>query len=282
MPKIAIILNDKSQETKLLADDIAEYLHNHDVSLKTPASKTGFSLDDLADDYDFTGVDAAIVLGGDGTVLASGRKLAYYDVPLMGINMGRLGFLSEVEKGDAYAAIDCLISGQYQIYERMLLRGVVIRDNREIKEYTAFNDIVVNNGMYVRSVMLDLLIDNEKINSYQADGIIVSTPTGSTGYSFSAGGPIVMTDTDLLLITPVCPHTFFSRSIVAPATSEVRIVCRSDSDRVSLTADGQYRGALHKDDVIAISASDIKVKMIKVREHSLFERIKCKLSYDFK
>ncbi|MEG1997073.1 MAG: NAD(+)/NADH kinase, partial [Clostridiales bacterium] len=249
MTKIAIILNGRSMEAKVFSAELAEFLSARSAEVYHPEQKWGFELDDLSG-TNFTGIDAAVVLGGDGSMLASGRNLAKFGVPLLGVNMGRMGFLSETEKAGAYAACERLLTGDYQIEERMLLQSSLYRDGTWLASCNAFNDFVVNNSTYIRSVMLDLLIDGQLINSYQGDGIIVSSPTGSTGYSFSAGGPIVASQMDLLLITPVCPHSFFSRPIVVSPHNTVSIICRSDSMRVSLTADGQHRFTLHKNDMI--------------------------------
>ena len=227
--------------------------------------------------YDFSGCDFAIELGGDGTMLAVARHLAKYGVPLVGVNMGRVGFLSSVEKEDAYAAVDRLFTGDFEIQERLVLSAALQRDGKQLMECTAFNEIVVSSGINSRAVTLDLFLQQEHINSYNTDGIIVATPTGSTGYSLSAGGPIVMEALDIMLITPICPHTFFSRPIVVSPDSQVEIINRSPSHSATLTADGQFRFTLTKDDVITISRAKHKARIVRFAGDSYFERIKNKL-----
>lgn len=277
MSAIAIAYNNKSEQCHSLLLRLADYIPRHGGELIRPANCPGFLVTELAK-HDLRACAAVICLGGDGTLLTAVRHLAPIGVPVFGVNMGRVGFLSAVEPADAFTAVDRLLNDDCSIQERMMLRALLRRGGRVITECIAYNDIVVSSGINSRAVMLDLSIDREQINSYNADGIIVATPTGSTGYSLSAGGPIVVEDMDVMLITPVCPHSFFSRSIVAPAASEVEIINRSDSHAASLTADGQFRFALEKDDEIAISAAEYKAQIIRFEGgSSYFERIKNKL-----
>ncbi|MDO4581004.1 MAG: NAD(+)/NADH kinase [Bacillota bacterium] len=277
MPNIAVIFNGENAKSRAKAAEVAAYIGERQAGLFAPPGGFGYTIDDLREGVDFGGCDAAVVLGGDGTLLAAVRHLSEYGVPLFGVNMGRVGFLSSVENEQAFDAIDWYLAGNYFIQERLMLSCKLYRGGREIESCTAFNDLVVNSGVFSRAVTLDLFIDKQKINSYNADGIIVSTPTGSTGYSLSAGGPIVMEDLSIMLITPVCPHTFFSRPIVASAAGEVEIVCKSAAGVASLTSDGQYRFSVEKEDEIAISAADTKALIIRFSQHHYFERIKEKL-----
>ncbi len=280
MTKIAIIFNGRSEEAKAFCQKLAQYLIAQGAEVFHPEHKYGFNLDDLKH-YQFTGIDAAVVLGGDGTVLASGRTMAKYNVPLLGVNMGKVGFLTEVEVSTAFSACNRMLAGDYQLEQRMLLQSALWRQEKMLTSATAFNDIVVNNGSYARSVVLDLLIDGKLINAYQADGLIVSSPTGSTGYSFSAGGPIVACQMDLMMITPVCPHSFFSRTIIVSAQSNVEIVCRSATENIALTIDGQFASPLNQGDVLKVAAAKDKVQMIRFGEICFYDRIRSKLYYDF-
>ena len=272
--KIALLYNKTKQATIDMTHDLAKYLYAREIEIMTCDNSPGVPLDKL-DKMDFSSCDAGIVLGGDGTLLAAVRALSPCGVPLFGVNMGRVGFLASVETADVYSAVDRLLEGDYSMRERLIIKATVGRDDESSSsEYTAFNDFVVETGAYSRAITFDLDIDSQPINSYNADGVIVSTPTGSTGYSLSAGGPILMDDLDITLITPVCPHTFFSRPIVAKAESIVDILCRSNA---SLTADGQFRVLLKKGGKVSISAADHKAKIIEFNKNDYFERIKNKL-----
>lgn len=276
MTSIALVYNTKHETSYDLLLTLVDYIRQQGASVFLCGDRPGFMVTEL-EQHSFAGCDAVVVLGGDGTMLSVARAVAPYGIPLFGINMGRVGFLSSVERSDAFQAIDDLLCGNYTIEERLLLNAQLNRDGQTIKTCTAFNDIVVSGGDMFRAVPLDLYIDEEKINSYNADGIIVSTPTGSTGYSLSAGGPIVMGALDVMVITPVCPHTFFSRPIIASADSQVMITNQYDSNMVTLTADGQiWLKLVYKDEIIISQARD-KVRLIHFGGDFYFDRIKSKL-----
>ncbi|MBR5430372.1 MAG: NAD(+)/NADH kinase [Firmicutes bacterium] len=273
---IAFTYNANNPSAYQLMQAMAAYIKSKGAQVLEHDGECGVPLTSIHD-CDFTGCDACVSLGGDGTLLATTRRVAIYDVPLFGVNMGQVGFLSAVEKDKAFDALDNLLAGNYRLQERIMLMAALRRNGQELTGCSAFNDIVVSSGTNSRAVTLDLSIDGEPINSYNADGIIMSTPTGCTGYSLSAGGPIILEDLEVTLITPVCPHSFFSRPIVASAASEVEIVNRSESQAASLTADGQFRFTLERDDVITVFQSPYRARMIRFNGDSYFQRIKRKL-----
>jgi len=272
MTKIAVVYNTKNEKAQGLAEKICAHIVAKGGTL---LGGRGIMLRDL-NHYDYGDCDFVVELGGDGTMLAVARQLASYRVPLLAVNMGRVGFLSNVEPDGVIPALDRLFAGDYLVQERLMLHAVLLREEKVVTEYTAFNEVAVS-GINSRAVTLDVFLDREHINSYNADGVIVATPTGSTGYSLSAGGPIVMETLDTMLLTPVCPHTFFSRPIVASAASEVEIINRSPSHAAMLTADGQSQFMLEKEDVIHICQAPHKARIIHFTEDSYFERIKRKL-----
>lgn len=276
MKKIAIILNYKNEDTISFAKEIKEFLDKKGAPLMLPQDRPGYSLNDCAN-VDFSTIDLALLLGGDGTLLAVSKYLSAYDVPMLAINMGRLGFLSEVEKEEITRALDAILAGEYIIDERMMIQGSIYRNKQQLESLSALNDLVIKNGIYLRTIMLDLFINGDKVYSTRTDGMIVSTPTGSTAYSLSAGGPIILPQSSSILITPVCPHTLFSRSIVLPFDSTVRIVYRSESGSAALTADGQTSRFLEENDEIHITASEKKTKLIRLKKYDFFERVRNKL-----
>lgn len=276
MRKITIILNYKNEETITFAQKIREFLENKGVELLVPEDKPGYSLSDSAN-VDFSAADIALLLGGDGTLLAVSKYLSAYDVPMLAINMGNVGFLSEVEKEEIPQALIALLSDEYIIDERMMIQGSIYRNKRQIACLSALNDLVINNGIYSRTIVLDLFVDGQEVTSNRADGMIISTPTGSTAYSLSAGGPIVLPQLSSILITPVCPHTFFSRPIVLPPDSTIKIIYRSESGNAALTADGQTSNLLEMNDEIYISTLEQKTKLIRLKKYNFFERVKNKL-----
>jgi len=277
LKKITIILNYKNEDTIFFAKEIKEFLDKKGVQLMLPEGGPGYSLNDCAN-VDFSQVDLALLLGGDGTLLAVSKYLSAYDVPMLAINMGRLGFLSEVEKEEIEEALNAVLAGEYNIEERMMIQGSVYRNQRKLESFSALNDLVVKNGIYLRTIMLDLFINADKVYSTRTDGIIISTPTGSTAYSLSAGGPIILPQFSSILITPVCPHTVFSRSIVVPPDSTIRIVYRSEKGNAALTADGQTSTFLEENDEIYITAYEKKTKLIRLDKYNFFERVRNKLN----
>ncbi len=216
--------------------------------------------------------DAAIVLGGDGTILSCASEAACLGVPVMGINLGTLGFLAEVEKGEAEEAVASLLSGSYRIEERLMLEARVIRDGECIYTQTALNDFVVSRSSFRRIIATEVYIDGCKVGRYDGDGLIVATPTGSTGYNLSAGGPITDLRIGAGVITPICPRTSFSASILVPADSHVGIRLMDDFAKNSmLTTDGQHGFELSSTDTIEICKSGKNAKLIKIHDRSLYE-----------
>lgn len=276
MRKATIIVNDHKKACLDLADDLAACLIRLGVELIMPATFVAFTVGDIHKN-DFSGVDMAFVLGGDGTLLSTGRAMSAYNVPVLGVSMGRVGFLAELEPEELLPVLPLLMAGRYTLEDRIMLNCGILREGKQQDSCLAFNDVVINNGIYARTVDLELKIDNQDIHSYQADGIIISTPTGSTGYSFSAGGPVIMPATDVIVIVPICPHTFFSRPIVTGPESVVEVICRHFSDETILSADGQYRTHIQVGDLIRVEVSDKKVRVARLGMYSPFARLKCKI-----
>ncbi len=273
---VAIIVNPHKPQCLELCGQLTDYLCRHQIAVFANQDQSFFTIDQLSG-QDFSLATLAIVIGGDGTILTAGRYLAPFNVPICGVNLGRVGFLAEIEPENLLAILPSILAKDYHIQERMMLKCSHIRDNKQIDCGHAFNDVVLNNSIYAGTVSFDLSIDNQYIHSYQADGLIVSSPTGSTGYSFSAGGPIIMPEMDLLLILPICPHTFFSRPIVAASTSVVQVLCSDFNDDVILSMDGQYCFDIQRGDILRIAVSEYRVKMIRLETGSQFMRIKRKL-----
>ena len=223
-----------------------------------------------------SGADALIVLGGDGTILSCARQASVFNVPIMGINLGTLGFLAEVEVGEIDAALNKLLNGDYVVEERFMLDASIIRSGNSVAEVSALNDIVVSRSSYRRIISVDVYIDDSFAGHYDGDGLIVSTPTGSTGYNLSAGGPIADSSLFVSIITPICPHSSFSRPIVVPGTKTVKICLRDNFSQCSmLTTDGQSGMDLEADDVVVIKASERKTGLIRVTDMDFYDKL-CK------
>ncbi|WP_245684749.1 NAD(+)/NADH kinase [Orenia metallireducens] len=221
--------------------------------------------------------DVVIVFGGDGTFLKAARTFAASDVPILGINLGQLGFLTDIEVEMLEEGLDKLLDGDYQIEERMILEGTVIRENQRVNRAIAINDLVLTKGPFSRIIKLETFIDGEYITTYPGDGLIIACPTGSTAYSLSAGGPIVNPKMKSLIITPICPHTLNSRSIVTTEDEEIVVKVDADHSEVMLTVDGQESFPILSDDIIRISKSNLVAKMIKLEGYNFYKILRNRL-----
>ena len=224
-------------------------------------------------------VDWVIVLGGDGTLLGAARKIGRYGLPVLGINLGGLGFLTEIPLKRLYKDIEKLATGEIALEKRLMLRASILRNNEERCHFSVLNDVVINKGALARIVDLRVFIDGRFLTTFRADGLIVSTPTGSTGYNLSAGGPIVYPDLEALIVAPICPFTLTHRPIILPDKSVIEIEMGENSEQVTLTFDGQVGFDLIDGDRVVISKSEKKLKLIKSPGQDYFDILRTKLKW---
>jgi len=224
-------------------------------------------------------VDMIIVLGGDGTMLNVARLVCEKGVPILGVNLGGLGFITEVQKEEVCNAMDKTLSGEYAVEERLMLTAHIHRHGEKIAEYTVLNDVVINKGALARIIDLETYINKTYVTIFKADGLIVSTPTGSTAYSLSAGGPVLYPTLDCIILTPICPHTLTNRPTVLPDDVLIEIILKSVSEDVFLTLDGQVGFSLRKNDVVEIKRSPFKTRLIIPFERDYFQILRTKLKW---
>jgi len=224
-------------------------------------------------------VDIIMVLGGDGTFLGVSRVIAGTDVPIVGINMGGLGFLTEVTRDEAVKLSELIINRKYEIEKRDMLSTTVLRENRILASHDVLNDVVINRGIGSRIVDLSITIDSDKITTFKADGLILSTPTGSTAYSLSAGGPIVFPTLPLMIVTPICPHTLTNRPLVISNSRVIEVKSYHDTSGLQVTLDGQINVDLASEDVIKVTKSKKAVNFIKSPFRDYFSILKTKLMW---
>jgi NAD+ kinase len=223
--------------------------------------------------------EAVVVFGGDGTMLSVARIACEKDIPILGVNLGGLGFITEVQRAEVVDAIEGVLSGQSVIEERLMLSASVHRHGEKIAEYTALNDVVINKGALARIIELETLIDGMYVTSFRADGLIMATPTGSTAYSLSAGGPILYPTMDCVILTPICPHTLTNRPIVLPAGARIEVALKSPAEDVFLTLDGQVGFSMRQNDIIVIGKSPFKTKLLIPRGRNFFQVLRRKLKW---
>ncbi len=226
-------------------------------------------------------VEMIIVLGGDGTLLSAARLVAdaHADVPIFGVNLGSLGFMAEVSLDELYGNLEKAIAGKLGTEDRIMLTASVLRQGKRIAQYRVLNDAVINKGALARMMELRVSVNDGHLTTLRADGLIVATPTGSTAYSLSAGGPIIHPTIHCFVLTPICPHTLSNRPIALPDTAVVTICLTSLSEDVSLTLDGQIGFPLEPNDVVAIKKSQFRIKLIKHPTKSYFEILRTKLKW---
>lgn len=224
-----------------------------------------------------------LVLGGDGTMLQAARDTKRLRIPLIGVNLGTLGYMTEIEPNCLEAALDKLIAGSFQIESRMMLRGSVYHEEEEIREDWALNDIVISRSGSLQIIMLKVYVNGQFLKEYSADGVIVTTPTGSTGYNLSAGGPIVDPKAQLIMLTPICPHTLNARSIILSSEDVIEIEISAGREGrqeqpVEVSFDGTNVISVSMGDRVRIGRSEKTTEIIKISEVSFLEVLHRKMS----
>ena len=281
MKHIGIIPNWHKKNANLVVDKITRFFEQRQMKLRVAdrSSANFYSESSLSEQLQkwYGNLDLIIVVGGDGTILRVARDLACWDVPVLGINLGQKGFLAEIEVEQMERFLQYISNGQYNFQERMMMETKLLRGNQELGKYMALNDIVVSRGPFSRIIKVETFVNEDFMESYSGDGVIVSTPTGSTGYSLSAGGPIVNPTMDLFVITPICPHSLYNRSVIINGTDTMKLRVDSRQVQVVLTVDGQVRFALEDEDKIIVKQAGQKIKMVCFHDYSFYRMLHQKL-----
>lgn len=276
--KIGIITNQTKDSDGKYTKNLIDYLSKKkNVNIYTVKNtRDYYSEEDL-----YKICDLIIVLGGDGTMLKIAPKAAKHNVPVIGINLGRIGFMNEIET-DEICLLDNIFTGNYKIKSRMMLNVEIIKENGEIL-YTgeALNDAVVTHGTLAKLIEIDVECDGVMITKYRADGVIAATPTGSTAYSMSAGGPIIDPYIECFCVTPICPHSLVNRPMIFSRGSVLDITNRNTNSDVYLTIDGQTNIKLDADSIVRIKKSDYEAKFIAIKKHGFFDVAREKISENF-
>ena len=225
-----------------------------------------------------TDADLVIVLGGDGTLLSAARIIAGRDIPLLAVNLGHLGFLTSITADELYPELDRALRGEARIGRRRLLECELVRNGETIGTYSALNDIVITKSMLARMIDLDTYVDNHFVAAYKLDGLIISTPTGSTAYSLSAGGPVIFPSVAAVCITPICPHMLTNRPVIVPDTSVIKVLCNGE-EGTYLTIDGQTGEPLNRGDHVVCRSSPNTVSLIRPPKLLFFDVLREKLKW---
>ena len=225
------------------------------------------------------GCDLIIVLGGDGTLLSAARAIGAREIPLFPVNLGGLGFLTAITMDEIYPELERAFRGEHRVGRRKLLSTELIREGEVVGRYDALNDVVLTKAAIARMIDLDTHVDEQFVCAYKADGLIVATPTGSTAYSLSAGGPIIFPSVPAICLTPICPHMLTNRPVILPETSVVKVICRSEDSSVFLTIDGQIGEPLAQNDSVVCRSSRYALNLIRPPRMMFFDVLRQKLKW---
>lgn len=283
MERFYLITNRAKDPELQVTNQIRQYLEEHGKTCLLCENK------EKGEKYRYTdpakvpeNIDGILVLGGDGTLLQAAGDVVELQIPLLGINLGTLGYLAEIDRDTLYPALDHLMNGAYEIEHRMMLSGSIYRNGTLLEEDTALNDIVITREGALRVVRFLNYVNGEFLNSYSADGIIISTPTGSTGYSLSAGGPIISPSANLMLMTPLAPHTLNSRSIVFPSEDVIEVELGPSRDggveQGMAYFDGDTRVPIQTGDRVVIRKAKRDTLIVKISNISFLETLRKKMA----
>ena len=275
---LGLVLNFYKTEVVELGQMIAEQLSARDIQIIAPGEDAdALGLPRLTNAQFAQAADAVLVVGGDGTLLRAARTVYGYHKPLLGVNKGYLGFLTEVEMNELEDYLGAFLSGDFQVERRMMLTAEVYRNGQKLRELTGLNDLVITKGALARIISVEIEMDGAMVDQFLGDGVIFSTSTGSTGYSLSAGGPIVYPNFDVCILAPICPHSLSARSMIFPPESVLRVHLGSENFQAMLTVDGQYGMELENKDEILIRKADDYTYLVKMKDRNFFQVMRDKL-----
>ena len=285
MKRIGLISNNKTRRALRIAKELYDYLSAKKIEvalLKDETMPFKFDLPSLTPKEFESTIECLISLGGDGTFLRAARYCFKRGIPLLGINVGNLGFLAEVSLNDFKNAIDKLLAGNYKIEERMLLELELYRNGKIIKDkdlvFIALNEFTINRNLMSKIIDLEILINDFKFINFRADGLIIATPTGSTAYSLSAGGPIVEPKNQVIILTPLCAHNLFTRSMVLNTENKIEIQIKTKNDNDCLSIDGiKQKINIKSGDILKIKKSKLKLNLVTFNNNAFFKNFKEKL-----
>ena len=279
MRRVGLLLKRAKPEAVEIASQLTAWLHARgDEAIGVGDHESSPHGARFVEEAELPPLDLLVVLGGDGTLLHGAALVADRKIPLLGINLGHLGFLTSCAPADAEQAIERALAGQLPLEQRLRLQVDVVRGSGERLTRFACNDAVVSQGALARLIELDAFLEDRLITRYRADGLIVSTPTGSTAYTLAAGGPIVTPDVKAFVVTPICPHTLTARPVVVPATSRVTVRLGAPAEHVQLTVDGQWGTGLADGDRVEISAGAEPLRLFRSPQ-SYFDVLREKMNW---
>lgn len=281
MNSVGVLTKPKFPEVRSILKDLVVWLRERgkDVLLDGPTSALIGEPGSHQKTHLAMKADLFVVLGGDGTMLSAARLAEERGIPILGVNMGGLGFLTEVGLDQLYPSLDRVFAQDFVVDERLMLRAHMHRHGETVAQATVLNDVVVSKGTLARMIELRISIEGQHVTDLRGDGAIVTTPTGSTAYSLSAGGPVMHPSAHALLLTPICPHTLTHRPLMVPNHVEIAVTLTSKDEGAMATLDGQVGVAMSQGDTVVMRASEHRTKLIRFPESSYFEVLRRKLKW---
>ncbi len=250
-----------------------------DIERERIEKLTGCAVPEVADAELAASSDLILVLGGDGTMIAAARVMGDTEVPVLGVNYGGLGYLAEFRIEELYSALESILSGNYRLDQRVMLDVELSRGKENVTRNRVLNDVVINKSALARIIEIEAYLNRQFVNAFRADGLIVSTPTGSTAYNLSAGGPVIFPSMNAVVITPICPFTLSNRPIVVPDDAEIELCLKTEEEDVSLTLDGQVGFPLHFEDRVTIRKSKTTFNLVQPTNRNYFDVLRDKLRW---
>jgi len=278
---IGIITKPNSERATELVPKLLDWLRPRDVRVRCDRETANYvtGLSGLPRKEVPDGTELVILLGGDGTLLSAARAIAGREIPLLAVNLGSMGFLTAITVDELFPELEAALRGEHRIGRRRYLLCELRRGDQVISRYEALNDVVIDKVEIARMIDIDASVDDQVMCSYRADGLIVSTPTGSTAYSLSAGGPIILPSVASLGITPICPHTLTNRPVIVPETSVITLISRAKDDAAYLTIDGQVGEPLKRGDVVVCRSSQHALLLVRPPQLKFFDVLRQKLKW---
>ena len=285
--RIGVVVKPHQPDALQTLCRLTEWLSQRDIKLvggpeierERIEHQTGCAIESVKEGALAKTVDLMLVLGGDGTMIATARMLGDIEVPVMGVNYGGLGYLAEFPLEELFSALEAILAGDYKVQERLMLTVELRRGEELITKNRVLNDVVVNKSALARIIEIETYLNNQFLNRFRADGLIVSTPTGSTAYNLSAGGPIIFPSMNAVVITPICPFTLSNRPIVVPDDSVIEVRLMTKNEEVALTLDGQVGFPLQAGDRALIRKSNATFNLVQPANRNYFDVLRNKLRW---
>lgn len=285
--RVGVLIKPHQTDALKVICQLVEWLHEHEIMLvgtqgierERIEHETGCAIEVVDEERFAESVDLIVVLGGDGTIVSTARLMNEQEVPVLGVNYGGLGYLAEFRIEELYAGLETVLAGDFHLDRRVMLTAELFRGRELITRNRVLNDVVINKSALARIIEIEARLNNQFVNSFRADGLIVSTPTGSTAYNLSAGGPIIYPSMNAIVMTPICPFTLSNRPIVVPDDALIELILETPDEEVALTLDGQVGFPLKAEDRIVIRKSRTTFNLVQPASRNYFDVLRDKLRW---